>query len=171
MKRLTKSRYAQFPLLYDKRGHNFQDNLTCHVFNTKTMKRILSFILLIFIVLTINSCLHKKIGEWDDNIKLSTKAVEFDALSDSVTVKTGGSAWRISDVSVNSVYFYDFKSINFESDSYIIKQDCFVVERRDKNTLFIKVAENPLNVQRIITVGLEAGDYFDRVTITQKPRP
>jgi len=134
------------------------------------MKRILSFILLIVFILTINSCFKKKIGEWDDNIKLSTKAVEFSSLSDSVIVKTGGSYWSVSDVSVNSVYFYDFKNINLESDSYMIKQDCFVIERRDKNTLFIKVEENPLNVQRIITVGLQAGDYFDRVTITQKPR-
>ena len=33
---------------------------------------------------------------------------------------------------------------------------------------FIKVEANPNNVKRIITVGLEAGDYFDRVTVTQK---
>jgi len=135
------------------------------------MKRILSFTLLIVFFITIWSCSEQKDGDWDDNIKLSTKAVEFSALSDSVTVKTGGSAWLISDISVNSNYFYDFSNINLESDSYTINQDCFVVERRDKNTLFIKVAENPLNAKRIITVGLQAGDYFDRVTITQKPRP
>ena len=135
------------------------------------MKRILSFTLLFVSFITIYSCSEKKEGDWDDNIKLSTKAVEFSALSDSVTIKTGGSGWWISDISVNSNYIYNFNGINIESDSYIIKQDCFWVERQDKNTLFIKVAENTLNVQRIITVGLQAGDYFDRVTITQKPRP
>lgn len=126
-----------------------------------------------FVVFLIScyTCSEKKVGDWDDNIKLSTKAVEFSALSDSVTIKTGGSGWWVSDVSVNSDWFYGFKDINLEADSYTIQQDCFVVERRDKNTLFIKVDENPLNVQRIITVGLEAGDYFDRVTITQKPKP
>lgn len=41
------------------------------------------------------------------------------------------------------------------------------MERRDKNTLFVKVNENPLQVQRVIIVELEAGDYFDSVTITQ----
>ncbi len=45
-----------------------------------------------------------------------------------------------------------------------------IFERRDKHTLFIKVEENPLNAKRIITVGLEAGDYPDMVTITQKPK-
>ncbi|HBL75690.1 MAG: hypothetical protein A2W90_08170 [Bacteroidetes bacterium GWF2_42_66] len=135
------------------------------------MKRILSFTLLFVSFISIYSCSEKKDGDWDDNIGLSTKAVEFSALSDSVTIRTGGSGWWISDISVNSNYFYNFNGINLESDSYLIKQDCFVVERRDKNTLFIKVAENTLNVQRIITVGLQAGDYFDRVTITQKPKP
>lgn len=121
--------------------------------------------------ITIYSCSEKELGDWDDNIKLSTKAVEFSSLSDSVTIKTGGSKWWVSDVSVNSDWFYGFKDINLEADSYTIQQDCFVVERRDKNTLFIKVDENPLKVQRVITVGLQAGNYFDRVTITQKPRP
>ena len=135
------------------------------------MKRILNFTLLFVSFITIYSCSEKKEGDWDDNIKLSTKAIEFSALSDSVTIKTGDSGWWISDISVNSNYFYNFNGINLESDSYVIKQDCFVVERRDKNTLFIKVTENTLNIQRIITVGLQAGDYFDRVTITQKPKP
>lgn len=135
------------------------------------MKRILSITLLIVSFITIYSCSEKKLGDWDDKIKLSTKAFEFSFLSDSVTIKTGGSGWWVSDVSVNSDWFYGFEVINLEADSYTIQQDCFVVERRDKNTLFIKVDENPLKVQRIITVGLQAGDYFDRVTITQKPRP
>ena len=135
------------------------------------MRQILSFMLLTVFMITINSCSKEKVGKWDDNIKLSNKNVEFSALADSVTITTGGSWWWISDVSVNGVWFYNFKNINLEADSYSIKQDCFVVERRDKNTLFIKVDENPLSVQRIITVGLQAGDYGDRVTITQKPKP
>ena len=60
--------------------------------------------------------------------------------------------------------------VDLQADNYIIKQDCFVVERRDKNTLFIKAEANPNNVKRIISVGLEAGDYFDRVTVTQKAK-
>ncbi len=135
------------------------------------MRQILSFMLLTVFMITINSCSKEKVGKWDDNIKLSNKNVEFSALADSVTITAGGSWWWISDVSVNGVWFYNFKNINLEADSYSIKQDCFVVERRDKNTLFIKVDENPLSVQRIITVGLQAGDYGDRVTITQKPKP
>jgi hypothetical protein len=57
--------------------------------------------------------------------------------------------------------------VNLESDHYSIKQACFNVKRIDSHTLFIKVEANPKNVKRIITVGLQAGDYFDGVTITQ----
>lgn len=135
------------------------------------MKRVLHFTLLIAFIITLLSCSDKKDGDWDDNIKLSARAVEISASSDSVKITTGGSWWWITDVSVNGTWFYGFKDVDIQANSYIIKQDCFVVERRDQHTLFIKVEENPLNIQRIITVGLEAGDYFDRVTITQKPRP
>lgn len=133
------------------------------------MKRILIFLLLLISIHTLFSC-SKKDGDWDDNIKLSTKTVEFGALGDSVIVTTVGSWWWISNICVNGVYYYDFRDVDLESDNYSIKQDCFVVERRDKHTLFIKIEENPLAVQRIVTVGLEAGDYFDHVTITQKAK-
>jgi hypothetical protein len=134
------------------------------------MKNILHFTTLILFINTFYSCSEKKVGNWDDNIKLSTKAIEFSASGDSVTIKTEGSWWWITDITVDSIYFYGFKGVDLQSDNYSIKQDCFDVERRDKNTLFIKVDANPLNVKRIITVGLEAGDYFDKITITQKSK-
>jgi len=136
------------------------------------MKKSLTYNLLIILIVALSSCSKFQIdGDWDDNIHLSTKTAEFSAYGDSITIKTGGSGWCISDVSVDNTWYYRFTDIDLQADSYTIKQDCFVVERRDKNTLFIKVTANPNIVKRIITVGLEAGDYFDRVTITQKPRP
>lgn len=133
------------------------------------MKKILCFMCLIPIVIIFYSCSDKEdpIGKWDDVIKLSAKAVKFNADTDSVTITTEGDWWWITDVTVDDKRFGILSSIDTESDNYSIKQDCFVVERRDKNTLFIKVDENKLSIQRIITVGLEAGDYFDRVTIMQ----
>lgn len=133
------------------------------------MKKILGFNLLIISVFIFTSCTDDK-GKWDDIIHLSSKAVEFSASGDSATIKTEGDWWWISDVSVDSTWYFGFTGVDLQSDSYKIKQDCFDVERRDKNTLFIKVDANPNPVKRIITVGLEAGDYFDRVKVTQKPR-
>jgi len=121
------------------------------------------------LIIALYACTKPK-GIWDDIIHLSIKRVEFSAFGDSVTIKTGGDWWWISDVSVDSTWYYGFTDVDMQSDSYTIKQDCFTIEHRDKNTLFIKVAANPNNVERIITVGLEAGDYFDRVKITQKEK-
>jgi hypothetical protein len=135
------------------------------------MKRFLLIILVVAsISVIIISCTRvRKDGDWDDNIKLSVKTDEFTSLADSVIITTKGSWWWISDITVNENHFYGF-GINPDSESYIIKQDCFIVERRDEHTLFIRLEENPLNVIRSVTVGLQAGDYFDRVTITQKAK-
>ena len=137
------------------------------------MMKYLFFNLSIAFSISLFSCSkvsEKKPGDWDDNIKLSTRNVVFNASADSVTIKTEGSWWGISDISVDNKYFTHFDSIKISNDTYSIKHDCFVVERRDKNTLFIKVSENPLHTQRVIGVGLTAGDYFDRVKITQKSK-
>lgn len=42
-----------------------------------------------------------------------------------------------------------------------------MVERRDKNTLFMKLNDNNTAKERVMTITLEAGDYFDYVTIKQ----
>lgn len=133
------------------------------------MKRLLLLYLIINLII-LYSCSNRKDGDWDDNIKLSKKSVEFNSSCDSVIIKTGGSWWWITDISVDNINYYDFSDVDLQADSYSIKHDCFVVERRGRNTLFIKLDENPLNVRRIMTIGLEAGDYFDRVTITQKAK-
>jgi len=109
-------------------------------------------------------------GGWRDIIKLSIKDVEFNALGDSIIITTKGDLWWITNISVDDTTYYDFPGIDVLSDQYRIAQDCFVVERRNKNTLFISLNANQFNTVRIMKVGLEAGDYFDRVKITQKPR-
>jgi hypothetical protein len=42
-----------------------------------------------------------------------------------------------------------------------------LIERRDKNTLFIKLEANNTEKERVMNITLEAGDYFDYVTIKQ----
>ena len=135
-------------------------------------KNAFFFIVLVFILC---SCSKKEInwGAWSDNIKLSTKKAEFNALGDSITITTKGIGWWISAVAVTSVdtlIFFNFSGINMMATNYVIKQNCFDVEHRDNHTLFIKVDANPYNVKRIIEVGLQAGDYGTGVTIAQKSK-
>jgi hypothetical protein len=125
-------------------------------------------LIIIFFAFISISCTRIE-GKWNDIIKLSAKQATFQANGDSIEISTKGEWWWITDISVNNDWYYNFQNINREADSYKIIQDCFIVERRNKQILFIKVDTNKSNAQRIITVGLEAGDYFDRVTITQKP--
>jgi len=136
------------------------------------MKKIFSIIAVVIVVITLSSCkkIIEPVGQWSDNIKLSTRTANFNASGDSVIFKTGGSWWWVSDVSVDTTWYYGFAEVNVTANFYSVKRACFVVEHRDNNTLFVKVDANPFNKNRIITVGLEAGDYFDRVTITQKSK-
>ncbi len=132
------------------------------------MKKIILPFIGLFIMI---SCSDKKdpIGKWDDNIKLSTKSVEFTAKADSVTISTKGNWWWIDGITFeNSRYsYYQREDINLESESYSIKEDQFTVERRNKNTLFIKLNENNTGKERSMHISLEAGDYFDYVNIKQ----
>jgi hypothetical protein len=40
-------------------------------------------------------------------------------------------------------------------------------KRPDINTIFIRLDPNPDSVKRVVVFELEAGDYFDRITIPQ----
>lgn len=133
------------------------------------MKKIIILSFFVISVIAIYSCINIiEIGKWDDNIHLSAREFTFNASGDSAIIKTEGTTWWISDIAVDTTYYYGFTDVNMQADKYSIKKDCFFVEHRDRKTLFVKVDANPFNVKRIITIGFEAGDYFDRVTITQK---
>jgi hypothetical protein len=109
------------------------------------------------------------IGKWDDIIKLSTKNVEFSAYDDSVAITTKGDWWWINGVSIGDILYntHNIPDINLESNSYVIRGDGFVVERRNKNTLFVKLSKNNTGTERLMKISLEAGDYFDGVIIKQ----
>lgn len=121
-------------------------------------------------ILLISSCLNKEpLGKWDDNILLSTRNVELSADTDSAIVTTGGNWWWIDGISFNdSIYhYYGSDKVDLESDSYTISEEDFIIERRNKNTLFIKLLKNETGVERLMTISLEAGDYFDYVAVKQ----
>lgn len=65
------------------------------------------------------------------------------------------------------IQYDDREDINTESDSYSIIEEHFLVERRDKNTLFVKINENNTGEQRSMKISFEAGNYFDYLNIKQ----
>jgi len=116
----------------------------------------------------LGSCTETKDeGDWDDNIQLSQKTAQFKAVGDSVIITTKGDWWWVDGVTVVGQKYYIFPDVDIEADSYVMADDGFIVERRNKTTLVIKLDANSLNTERVVRVGLEAGDYFDSVTIIQ----
>ena len=88
-------------------------------------------------------------------------------MGDSLSIKTGGNWWWITDVSIDNHTVW--QSISRQSDTayYLVDLDSVKVERRDQNTLFVRANKNNLKASRQIRINLQAGDYFDYVTITQ----
>jgi hypothetical protein len=132
------------------------------------MKKAIILMLGIFFFI---SCADKfdPIGDWDDNIKLSTKNVSLTGETDSILITTKGNWWWIGGVTFNdsTYHYYGREDINLESDSYSITEDGFLVERRSKNSLFVKINANNTGSERVMTITLQAGNYFDAVTIKQ----
>ncbi len=131
------------------------------------MKNIV--LLFVFGLLFFTSCdkKGKQDGLWDDNIELSIKDAVFDAKADSVLISTKGDWWWVCDITFNDSINPIDSTINLEANTYSIIGDNYVIERRDKNSLFVKLDENKTGKERVLFIGLEAGDYFDHVKITQ----
>jgi len=125
-------------------------------------KQLGSIVLFITVSLLISAC-----GRWSDNIKLSTKSGTFNSSEDSIIVTTNGDWWWLTDVAVDAMKYNNFVGVDVFADSYLVKLDCFIFERRDKNTIFIKLDPNLTGVKRTVIFYLQAGDYFDRITIIQ----
>ena len=134
------------------------------------MKKIMILILGILIFTSCSDSDNEEIiGKWGDIIKLSINNVELTSHTDSVTITTKGDWWWIDSISFNdSTYgYYGREDVDLESNYYYIVEEHFLVEKRDKNTLFVKINDNNTGDERIMDITFEAGDYFDYVRIKQ----
>lgn len=122
-----------------------------------------------YIIIVIAGVLLNACGKWSDNIHLSVKDVTFGSEADSIIITTKGTSWWIDNISIDdtSYIYYNNDSINLLGDSYIVKGDCFIVEKRNRTTIFVKLDTNTTGNERYMTISFEAGDYFDYVHIKQ----
>ena len=109
-------------------------------------------------------------GKWDDNIKLSTKEVNFTAEPNSVVINTEGTFWWISEIGLNNDWDYDLSGIDTTQDSFLIEEPEFTIERRNAREIYISMVENQSVDERTLTIGLQAGNYFDGIQIIQAGR-
>ncbi len=127
------------------------------------MKKV-HFILLILTAFAF-SCSDSKEGDWDDNIELSQKEVQFTNSENSIVITTRQDGWWINDVTLNgTAVFVKTENPNGE---FLLDEDEFMIERRSSKELYIEMAANTTGAERVLKIGLQNGNYFDGISITQ----
>ena len=131
------------------------------------MKKSIFYLLLTATLFFTISCNKgREIGKWDDNIKLSQKTASFSSNNNSITVTTETTGWWLNGITFNKANV-DLKSIERTAQHFVVVQPDFKVERKDGNKMIITLNQNTTNADRLLSIGLQNGDYFDGVTITQ----
>lgn len=125
------------------------------------------YIILILIATLNFSCSDSKDGDWDDNIEISQKEFQFDSLENIANITTGGDSWWISEVFFSDGQNFDLNNIDTSADSFSISESEFILERKNGKEISITLFENTTGAERTFTVGLQAGNYFDGIIITQ----
>lgn len=129
--------------------------------------RFFSSLLLASLVLT--GCDSDEIdGQWNDNIKLSQRTVEFSQKRDSILITTEGEGWWIAGISFEGASDYQHGSIGHEE--FLLEEEHFELERRSPTTLYIEFQANQTSNPQILFVQLQNGNYFDGVKVTQQPK-
>ena len=124
-------------------------------------------IILILIVIFSMSCSDSNDGDWDDNIKLSQKELRFNSLENLAVITTEGDSWWISGIFFKDGQTFDLSNVDTTANSFAITESAFTLERKNGNEISIKLYENTTGSERILTVRLQAGNYFDGITIIQ----
>lgn len=127
------------------------------------MKKIITLTVLFLIVL---SCADSKDGDWDDNIKLSQKEVQFSSAQNNIEISTEGTGWWVGEVSMDGELF-DLNGIDTTKEKFTIEETEFSIERKNSTEVYISMQQNPTESARVLIIGLQSGNYFDGIKITQ----
>jgi len=158
----------------------------------KAFKSIFGILIFAATLPLITSCESNEVdGKWKDAIKLSTNKASFGSAADSVVITSKGTWWWFTEIRTNSNIYYPIReeggndnpsswyvkdrsdtltykipSIH-KDDEYTINDDFFDIKKIGLNRLIIKLNANETSADRYVMIDLEAGDYFETVTILQ----
>lgn len=133
----------------------------------ENVKKLMIYLSLMLMVATFFSCsLDRNDGDWDDNIQLSQRDAAFSAENDSILITTKGKWWWIGNVSLDGNQV-EFDGTNSGNSEFIIETLDFKIERKNTTELHIAMKKNETGVARVLIIGLQAGNYFDGIKITQ----
>ncbi|MCT4590838.1 MAG: hypothetical protein N4A71_23645 [Carboxylicivirga sp.] len=132
------------------------------------MKQLLLFAVITLMTVSCAEDEYQAIGDWDDNIHLSTKSVEIGPGAESTTITTKGDGWWINHIKVNGKpYFYDHEMVDMSQATYKITEDTFTFERKNNTTMIISLPANTSGKMVKMDISLQSGNYFDYVYVTQ----
>jgi len=124
-------------------------------------------IILLLAVIAFTSCSDKE-GGWDDNIGFLHKTALFQSSADSTIISTQEGGWWLSDASLDGTFITAIDSIDTTSDNFEINTSSVTITRLNSRQLKIKMSQNLTTEERILKIGLQSGNFFDRITITQE---
>lgn len=130
------------------------------------MKKTYTIGLLILLFIGVTSCKDEEDGKWNDNIELSQKEVNFTTEENQIVITTQGTGWWISEVTLDGNVQEDI-SIDTTADNFIINTDEFSIERKNATDIYISMQSNLTETDRVLIIGLQDGNYFDGIKITQ----
>lgn len=133
-------------------------------------KKILMILFGMFSVLFV-SCSSDDIKDYPlgpsgDEIKLSKKEASFTSEANTITITAEYKTWWVNGFAIDKVRI-DKGNVDLLAENFIFKNDDFEVEKKNGNTLIIKMNKNTTNKDRLLTIGLQAGNYFESINITQ----
>lgn len=131
------------------------------------MKNFIFYLVILLVGFCTISCKKNRIdGDWDDNIKLSQKIVNFDSEESSIIITTKSTNWWLNDISINGKSM-DITNIEVGAKNFVVNNLDFQIERKEGNKITISLTRNNSNSERILQIGLQNGNYFDGIKIVQ----
>lgn len=107
-------------------------------------------------------------GDWDDNIHLSTRYASFDNNEGSATVTTENGWWWFNEVNINGEHYIpEYQTNMFDKEYITIVADWLTVDRVESKKIRLAVKPNLSGSDRTAYVHVQAGNYFDHITVTQ----
>lgn len=133
------------------------------------MKKLFIIAMTLLMVGTFTSCSgDDKPGDWEDNIKLSTRTVDFDINRGSSVVTTGKQGWWFGSVEIAGKHYYPEHTGNNPGEELTaITAEWLTVRKTDGKTILVFVEKNLTEADRSAVIVLQNGNYFDRITVTQ----
>ncbi len=107
-------------------------------------------------------------GIWDDNIKLSTKEVTLNSKGEPATIKAEGRHWWITDIMVDGEMLYSMDG-NTDDMEKLAETGNFTAQcgwltvKVENWEITVTATPNDNGSERTFSIGLECGDYFDRI--------